>query len=55
MTDNDIDDLIDEATHAVNNLIPDVIIAKMSDDQRTDLLVRINNALTPILQDILED
>lgn len=45
------DDLIDEATHAVNNLIPDHILAVLSDGERSKLLVEINDALTAILNE----
>jgi len=49
-----VDALTDDATHAVNNLIPDAALAYLSDDERSDLLVRINDALWPILADALQ-
>lgn len=53
MTRDQFDELIDEATHSVNNLIPDEVLAKMSGDQRSALLVSINDALTGILSEII--
>ena len=47
MTD-ELDELIDDATHAVNNLIPD----KLTADQRSALLYRINDALSPIISEL---
>ena len=43
MTSDAFDDLIDDATHAVNNLIPDHLLAVLSDD-----------ALTLVLADYIE-
>lgn len=53
MTEDAFDDLIDDATHAVNDLIPDEVLATLSADQRSDLLVRINDAMTPILREVV--
>ena len=53
MTEDDFDALVDDATHAVNNLPPDAMTAKLSPDEYSDLLVRINDALSPILRDLL--
>lgn len=53
MNEDAFDELIDDATHAVNNLIPMDVLAKLSADAHSDLLVRINDALTPILRDII--
>jgi hypothetical protein len=47
------DQLVDNATHEVNNLIPDKALARMSESQRSDLLVSINDALTPILTEAI--
>jgi hypothetical protein len=54
MDDDAFYELIDDATHAVNDLIPDEVLAAMSADERSDLLVRINDALSPILRDAIE-
>lgn len=51
MEDDAFDELVDDATHAVWNLVPDEKVAALSPDQRSDLMVRINDALTPILRD----
>lgn len=53
MNDDDFDELVDDATHEVNNLIPDEYLNQLSDDERSELLVRINDALTPILRDVV--
>jgi hypothetical protein len=53
MTEDTFDELIDDATHAVNNLIPNSVLAKMTPDAHSDFLVRINDALTPILRDLI--
>lgn len=49
-----MDSIIDDATHAVNNLIPDKALARLTEDQRSDLLVQINDALSPILREHIE-
>ena len=54
MDDDAFYELIDDATHAVNDLIPDEVLAAMSADEHSNLLVRINDALLSILQDIIE-
>ena len=54
MTEDEFDDLVDNASHAVNNLIPDAILSKLTADQRSDLLFGINDALTPVLREICE-
>ncbi len=54
MTSDAFDDLIDDATHAVNNLIPDHLLAVLSDDERSNLLVGINDALTLVLADYID-
>jgi len=54
MTSDAFDDLIDDATHAVNNLIPDHLLNVLSDDERSNLLVGINDALTQVLADYIE-
>jgi hypothetical protein len=53
MDDDAFYELIDDATHAVNNLLPDEILEMMSETARSDLLVRINDALSPILRDVV--
>lgn len=52
MTEDDFDDLVDNATHAVGNLIPISILCGIDVEDRSDLLIRINDALTPILRDL---
>jgi hypothetical protein len=54
ITSDAFDDLIDDATHAVNNLIPDHLLAVLSDEERSNLLVGINDALTLVLADYIE-
>lgn len=54
MTEDEFDQLVDDATHAVNNLIPDRYLMAMGDNARSGLLVSINDALTAILRDIVE-
>lgn len=49
LTDDQFDELVDDATHAVNNLIPDRLLAALSASERSELLIAINDALTPIL------
>lgn len=53
MTSDEFDNLIDDATHAVNNIIPDAIISRLSASAHSDLLVRINDALSPVLRDLV--
>ncbi|WP_176598790.1 hypothetical protein [Sphingobium sp. 15-1] len=53
MNDDQFDTLVDDATHAVNNLIPDKYLDRMGDDARSGLLVSINDALTAILRDVI--
>jgi hypothetical protein len=55
MDQDALDQLVDDATHAVNNLIPDAILARLTPDEHSGLLVRINDALTPILSDLIEE
>ncbi|GLI98191.1 hypothetical protein [Sphingobium sp. BS19] len=54
MTEDEFDALVDDATHAVNNLIPDRYLTPMGDNARSGLLVSINDALTAILRDVVE-
>jgi hypothetical protein len=54
ITSDAFDDLVDNATHAVNNLIPDHLLAVLSDEERSNLLVGINDALTLVLADYIE-
>jgi len=48
------DALVDDATHAVNNLIPDRWLNILGDTGRSTLLIRINDELTPILRDTFD-
>lgn len=48
MDDEAFDQLIDDATHAVNNLIPDKDLGTLGRDAHSDFLVRINEALVPV-------
>lgn len=54
ITADEFDDLIDNATHAVNNLIPDHVLASLSQDERSNLLVQINDALTDVIGPFIE-
>lgn len=53
MTEDEFDELVDDATHAVNNLIPDRYLDSMSKNAHSALLVAINDALTAILRDVI--
>lgn len=53
MTEDQFDTLVDDATHAVNNLIPDRTLDGLDITERSALLFRINDALTPILRDAI--
>jgi len=53
MTEDEFDQLVDDATHAVNNLIPDTYLDAMGDNARSGLLISINDALTAILRDVV--
>lgn len=54
LDDDAFDQLVDDASHAVNNLIPDAVLEKLSAEQRSDLLVSINDVLTPVLREAME-
>lgn len=54
MIDDRLDMLVDNATHAVNNLIPDRLLNMLTVAGRSNLLFRINDALSPILRDIID-
>ncbi len=54
MNENQFDALVDDATHAVNNLIPDRYLNGLSDTARSDMLIAINDALTPILRETID-
>lgn len=54
MNDDQFDALVDDATHAVNNLIPDTVLDGLRDSERSDLLFQINGALTPILREVID-
>ncbi len=53
LTFDAFDALIDDASHAVNNLIPDSVISDLSDKERSKLLMQINDALTAVLDDVI--
>ena len=53
MTEDAFDTLVDDATHAVNNLIPDAVLARLTNGEHFDLMVAINDALSPILRDAI--
>ena len=50
MTEDDTDGLINEMAHAAYNLIPDATLDRLDADERSDLLVEIDDALAPILR-----
>lgn len=50
MTEDDFDNLVDDASHAVFNRVPASILSAMDAQDRSDLLVRINDALAPVLR-----
>ena len=54
MTDDQFDTLLDDATHAVNNLIPDQWLNMLGGHGRSGLLVQLTDALTPILHDAFD-
>ena len=54
LSSNQFDNLLDDATHAVNDMIPDHVLAGLSSDGRTDLLYAINDALTAVLDPYIE-
>jgi len=54
MHDDQFDALVDDATHAVNNLIPDRLLNGLGNTGRSNLLFRINDALTLILRDVID-
>ncbi|WP_421950113.1 hypothetical protein [Pelagibacterium sp.] len=49
LTPEEFDDLVDDATHAVNNLIPDGILRALSNAEHSRLLTELNDALTAVL------
>jgi hypothetical protein len=55
MDSDTFDELVDDATHAVWNLIPDKYLDRMGENERSGLLVSINDALTAILRDVVGD
>ena len=55
MTEDQFDGLVDNATHAVNNLIPGWVLEELGDSQRSEMLIRINDALTPILREAIDN
>jgi len=54
MNDDQFDALVDDATHAVNNLIPNSVLDGLGKSERSELLFQINDALTPILRDVVD-
>lgn len=54
MHDDQFDALVDDATHAVNNLIPDRLLDGLGNIGRSNLLFQINDALTPILREVVD-
>ena len=54
MHDDQFDALVDDAAHAVNNLIPDRLLDGLGSTGRSNLLFRINDALTPLLRDVID-
>jgi hypothetical protein len=54
MHDDQFDALVDDATHAVNNLIPDRLLDGLGNSGRSNLLFQINDALTPILREVVD-
>jgi len=54
MTTDQFDALVDDASHAVNNVIPDRVLDMLGGTGRSNLLVQINDALTPILRDVID-
>src|SRR3546814_6304662 len=50
MTEDEFDQLVDDATHAVNNLIPDLYLDGMGDTAHSGVLYAINDALSTILR-----
>ena len=54
MHDDQFDALVDDATHAVNNLIPDRLLDGLGNTGRSNLLFQINDALTPILREVVD-
>lgn len=51
LTEDQFDELVDDATHAVNNVIPDHLFAELSNSRHSSLLIEINDALTAILRE----
>ena len=54
MNDDQFVALVDDATHAVNTLIPNTVLDGLRDSERSDLLFQINDALTPILREAID-
>ena len=54
MNDDHFDGLVNDATHAVTNLIPDTVLDGLRDSERSDLLFQINDALTPSRRDVID-
>lgn len=54
MHDDQFHALVDDTTHAVNNLIPASLLDGLGSAGRSNLLFRINDALTPILRDVID-
>ncbi|MCG2841262.1 hypothetical protein L6Q21_09745 [Sandaracinobacter sp. RS1-74] len=52
MIDAQLDQLVDNASHASFETIPDRLLTALTADERAALLFSINDALTPILRDL---
>jgi hypothetical protein len=51
-TEDDLDDLVDDATHAVANLIPLGAWRRLGRDRQSSILAQINDSLSPILAEV---
>lgn len=49
-----MDGLIDDATHAANNLIPNKTLERLSADERSNLLVQLNDAISLVFKEFIE-
>lgn len=52
MTEDDIEIIVNDVAHAVNDVIPGAIFDRLDAEERSDLLIRINDAVTPILREL---
>jgi hypothetical protein len=51
MDEEAFDNLIDDASHAAFAKLPDDVLEALTDDERGNLLVAINDALAPVLRE----